>query len=246
MYFAIPGSNLRVLGAMHIVPADAYQLPRFVSKGYAWADRIVSEHDDSELGTLMTADVRKPLSELISPDAWRTLISRWPAGSMPALDHCHPWAACFFGAMFHFDRRPGVEANYKKRAAQDSKRWGFFELLTDFVSPMAALSEATLCAGIEWAMANIPQGRKDFQAMHVAWAASDSAAMGKLLETFRPRSPAIHDVMFSQRNRAWSPKFHQLASATEKTLLVVGAGHLCGPGNLFECAGIKPELVKML
>ncbi|MFC5526173.1 TraB/GumN family protein [Rhodanobacter ginsengisoli] len=241
MYFRIPGSDLRVLGAMHLVPADRPHPPRFVATAYKWANLIISEHDDRGFEALMTANVRKPLDELLSPNAWQMLQSRWPTDKFPTPNDCHPWAAWLFGSSFHLDGRVGVEAYLKTRAAQDGKPIEFLELLSDLVHPLVALGDTALCAGIEWAMANIPQVRQDFRAMYKAWVTCDGSEVSRLLHIFQARGHQTHEVLFQQRNHVWAPLVRELINSSEKTLLTVGAGHLFGPDNLFDCVGVVPE-----
>ena len=42
----------------------------------------------------------------------------------------------------------------------------------------------------------------------------------------------------ARRNRIWGLKLQELLPTRQRTLVVVGALHLCGPGNLEECLGV--------
>ena len=47
----------------------------------------------------------------------------------------------------------------------------------------------------------------------------------------------------AERGFAWAPKVRQLMGLPRRTLVVVGAVHLCGPGNLEECLGVQFKAV---
>lgn len=249
MYFRIPDSNLRVLGTLHVLPADRPHLPQFVAAAYKWANRITSEHDQQDFNSLfalMTTDVRISLKEMLSPSTWQILDLRWPkVQNFPLLTACHPWAVWLLGSSFHLESRPGVETYLSERAGQDGKPIEHLEFLTDLVNLLAAIPVTTLCASIEWNMANIPKIREEFRAMYRAWSNCDGGEIARLMEIFRTRSPETHEAMFQKRNKAWAHSFRALMNGSEKTLLAIGAGHLFGPGNIFECAGVTPELVKV-
>lgn len=72
--------------------------------------------------------------------------------------------------------------------------------------------------------------------MHHAWARNDSAALWDLLlQGPFTSDPILHATMFASRNRLRVPQIMAAgASARENILVVVGAGHLDGPGNLVE------------
>ena len=51
-------------------------------------------------------------------------------------------------------------------------------------------------------------------------------------------SAAMWKAGIARRNRIWGLKLQELLATPQRTLVVVGALHLCGPGNLEECLGV--------
>lgn len=227
------------------MPAERPQIPRFVANAYRWADRVILEHDFRNFMSLVTADSYRPLHELLSPDAWQMLRSGWPIRpDFPDLDSVPLWAALMMGTSCFLSPAPGVEPYLMSRCEKDRKPIAFLEALTDFVRHITALPETILCSGVEEAMANIPRGQKEFEATYKAWITFDGDAATCLLQIWQARAPSIHEAIFQKRNQAWAHSLRELVSCSANTLVAVGAGHLFGPGNLFECAGISPELIK--
>jgi uncharacterized protein len=46
--------------------------------------------------------------------------------------------------------------------------------------------------------------------------------------------PGIRSAILDARNCAWAPRVRETLDTPKRTLVVVGALHLCGPGNLIE------------
>jgi uncharacterized protein YbaP (TraB family) len=55
--------------------------------------------------------------------------------------------------------------------------------------------------------------------------------------------PGIRHAILDARNRAWAARLTDSLSRPERTLVVVGALHLCGPDNLIDCLARPVEPV---
>jgi uncharacterized protein YbaP (TraB family) len=80
--------------------------------------------------------------------------------------------------------------------------------------------------------------------MHAAWLHGDLRAVQQIaVESPMFNLPGIREAILHTRNRAWAARVKALLGRPERTLVVVGALHLCGPGNLIECLAQPAEPV---
>ena len=64
MYFEIPGSNVRMLGSMHMVPAGTVAAPPWTEGAYDWCEALVHEHSKDDAAWMVRAD--RPLSAVVA------------------------------------------------------------------------------------------------------------------------------------------------------------------------------------
>ena len=71
MYFEIPGSNVRVLGSMPMVPVGTVAAPPGTEGAYDWGEALVHEHSKDDAAWMGRAD--RPLSTVLGIDTWRAI-----------------------------------------------------------------------------------------------------------------------------------------------------------------------------
>jgi uncharacterized protein YbaP (TraB family) len=80
--------------------------------------------------------------------------------------------------------------------------------------------------------------------MHAAWLDGDLSAVHRIaVESPMFNLPDIRRAILDARNHTWAARISELLARPERTLVVVGALHLCGPGNLVECLARSVEPV---
>jgi uncharacterized protein len=66
------------------------------------------------------------------------------------------------------------------------------------------------------------------------WKRGDADAIGALMtESMRDR-PNLRRRLLDDRNQAWVPQIEALLSAGDTAIVIVGMGHLTGPGSVIE------------
>lgn len=241
MYFEIPSTNVRVLGSMHMVPAGALAVPPWAADAYNWCEALVHEHLNDDALAIMRAD--SPLSDVISPGAWRAIETLILDGHRRAiLDGLRPWAAALHLTVWAQQLEPGIELAFLNRRAIDQKPLDTLETASELRAafdsvPVREVEEVIVACLRD---ASIAQSR--FVHLHAAWLARDRAAM-YAVASGSPfgASAAMWNAGIVRRNRDWASKLQPLLATNRRTLVVVGAMHLCGPGNLEEWLGVKLE-----
>jgi uncharacterized protein YbaP (TraB family) len=73
-----------------------------------------------------------------------------------------------------------------------------------------------------------------FRAFYNAWRNADRVTLAKLTGAQLPKLGRMQQALYDRRNKAWAPKISEFTKQSAKTLIAVGAGHLCGKNNLLE------------
>src|SRR5471032_3152376 len=97
MYLQLTGTNVRLLGSMHLFPATSRRTPPWVAEAYDWAEALVFESDPPTILPFLKAASQPGADQLqpfVSADAWRQLHALWPTEApLAPLTALRPWAA---------------------------------------------------------------------------------------------------------------------------------------------------------
>ena len=238
MYFEIPGTSVRVLGSLHVFPAGTAGMPPWVDDAYRWCESLVHEHELEALLPFLKCET--PLHRVLKPATWHALMAALPSEqAREAFDSFHPWAAMIALPSVFQSTEAGVEQQLLPRAATGGKQTAQLETGEDLCRAFGAAPLAAIEDSIVRVLRDPGQLQLRLQAMYDAWSARDRQALLAAVEASGSFSdPALRDAGLLSRNRAWAPKVRQLMAASQRTLVVVGGMHLCGPGNLEECLGV--------
>jgi hypothetical protein len=75
---------------------------------------------------------------------------------------------------------------------------------------------------------------KDVDAMVRAWQRGDTQWFAGQLQSEFGRDPHVYDSLLGARNRKWLPKIEALLNDDRNYLVIVGTGHLVGPGSVLD------------
>ena len=137
MYFRIRGTNVRLLGSMHMFPASITSLPIWANEAYEWAEQLILEtHVPAMLPLFRTAS-GTGLKQALEPEVWSALESIWPKeGPLSPLNAIHPWAALLLAPSFCTQASPGVEPRFTQWSTEQSKPVQFLETPSQFAELM--------------------------------------------------------------------------------------------------------------
>ena len=69
-------------------------------------------------------------------------------------------------------------------------------------------------------------------ARRLRWEAGDLEGEDSIAEKTTARYPVFYEELVITRNRRWIPRVEELAANGERAFLLIGTGHLVGPGNV--------------
>ncbi|MBT2326308.1 TraB/GumN family protein [Variovorax paradoxus] len=230
LYYAVVNSPLRILGSMHFFPAGVPSaMPGRVHAALAAAEEVWLEHK-MDPTVLRLAPGDPPPSSILPVDLWAALEENMPAGFK--LDEFQPWAlGLVFGAA-RLHRQEGVEALLLRGLG--NRPLQYLETHVDLSEGLKAVPMADLVASLYRAVEQCAQAQQMFERQYEAWAGGDPERMFDVLRDSPIGSiSSIWTAVFEARNRRWAERIRrEIIPSGRRALLVVGALHLAGPGNL--------------
>lgn len=234
MYYEIKGANLRIAGSMHIFPADSPEMPTWISDAYQWCEHLVIESDPKTIFPHRQLPEGSSLENRLPPDVWRELLALWPPSAAPLVS-LKPWAATLGLPLFLFPHAPGVDSHLVERAKSEAKRIFTLETGAELAGLLDAVPDSVYVEALAFMVRNPDFIRNHLRSLHTAWLRRDLAGLFAIVsQSPFSRSPALREAIFGARNRTWMPRIRAAVPSKQRKLILVGALHLCGPGNVTE------------
>jgi uncharacterized protein YbaP (TraB family) len=248
MYLQLAGTNVRLLGSMHLFPATSRRTPPWVAEAYDWAEALVFESDPPTILPFLKAASQRGADQLepfVSTETWRQLHACWLTdGPLAPFAGLRPWAALIVAPTLFQQVVEGVEPRMMRSALAQSKPYEYLETADDVAAALESIPLEALGAALDLLMADRDEPQRTLERMHAAWLGGDLDAVQQVaVESPMFNLPGIREAILERRNRAWAARLAQRTGRPQRTLVVVGALHLCGPGNLIDCLAHPVEAV---
>ena len=240
-------SRVYLLGSVHALPAGTDVLPGPAAAAYADAEAVAFEVDlDGAAEAAASAATRAvatdgvALSKRLGPADAARLDRRLQAAGLrlAQFDGFEPWFVALLLAQVpdgpaRFSVEAGVDVQLFARAGADGKERLGLETVDDQVGALDGLPVKDQLAFLREALHDDSEG--GLAGLVAAWEAGDAEALAALVSDGLDASPALRQRVFTDRNARWLPQIEALlARSGEDVLVVVGAGHLVGPGSVVE------------
>jgi len=240
MYLHITGTNVRLLGSMHLFPAASRRTPPWIEEAYDWAQTLVFESDPPTILPFLKADgqsAAEHLQPLLSADAWARLQAAWPTeGPLAPLAELRPWATLVVAPTLFQHLVDGVEPRMLRWAMAHGKPYEYLETASEVADALEAIPLAVVADVLATLLADVGEPQRTLERMHAAWLEGDLAGVQRIaVESPMFALPEIRRAILDTRNRLWAQRVSELLARPERTLVVVGALHLCGSDNLVDC-----------
>ena len=246
-------ASVWLCGSIHVMRESDYPLPAPYEQAFSEAKLIVMEltqgdANDRKMREQLLASGSLPdgkrLQEVISLQA-REAIESWGQSSgigMEKLQPMKPWRAALeitaatanrhgYRSSLGIERHFAAKSGDRRSAGLTTPEHQFS--LFDKVEP--ALQEQMLLRAI----AEDGEDGSLREARTTAWREGDAARLAALLdESMRDYGP-LHKRLFYDRNAEWLPAIERYLDGTETAMVLVGAGHLAGPGSLIDLLAQK-------
>jgi hypothetical protein len=78
MYYQIIGSDVRLAGSLHLIPAGT-TVPPWVFEAYGWSEEVYFEADKDDLSKHAFYPAGRSSEARVPAELWATIKARWPA-----------------------------------------------------------------------------------------------------------------------------------------------------------------------
>ena len=249
-----------LFGSVHLLPPGLAWRPEVLDKALAKADTLWFElpiTQDTDLQAVNLIQTRgaappgEPLSALLTPDQ-KARLARAAAkvdASPAALEGMRPWMADLTLSLLQDGQAgarasQGVEQSLQNMAPPKIRRRAF-ETPADQISVLADAATVDQVASLDETLTDIVERPDMYRHVVDEWMAGDLDGLeADALTPLRKVSPALYDRLITQRNQSWAKIIAAAVGHKGSSVVVVGAGHLVGPGGvpaLLRAAGLKVE-----
>lgn len=264
MVFRVTGGKapLYLCGSIHLMKEADYPLPEGYEKAYAAAEQVIMEVPpaDMEPAKIQTVMMKYgflksgKLEDLLAAKTYAAL-KTWAEEKEFPIDTfamMRPWVVSLLIAQQAYqeiglEAEHGIDQHFSKRIKKDGKIGGGLETIDEQFKMLSGFEETVQEEMILQSINEAKKGKEELQAMLKAWRDGDGPALAKVMEEGFKDLPNVGKVLLQDRNAAWLPKIEGFLAESTPTLVLVGAGHLCGKGSLIElltAKGFKVEQVK--
>ncbi len=182
------------------------------------------------------------LTSKLSPDGRARLAAMLVKAKMPvtALDRYKPFFASVTLATMQFGSMgmgagQGAEAVIRQAVTAQHKNLGAVETVDQQFALLDALPPAEQVKLLESTLKDDDGGMaKEISNMLAAWYRGDAKAVAAAIQDSDKDSPALHRIMFTERNAHWAQWVDQRLARPGTVFMAVGAGHLAGNGSVVD------------
>jgi uncharacterized protein YbaP (TraB family) len=128
----------------------------------------------------------------------------------------------------------GVEMYFIERARNDGKTVAGLETVHDQI---ALFESMPLDTQANYLLSSLEQARElpaEVDSMVRAWRDGDTKWFDRELKSELGSDPNLYQAVLGSRNRKWVPKIEALLNDDRNYLVIVGTGHLAGPGSVID------------
>ena len=235
-------NTIYLLGSIHVLRKSDYPLPDKMNAAFADADVLVLEIDIAQAGNAaamrsMMLPAGKTLKDVLSKKTYRMLAKRFREAKLPlqGVEKFKAWIAVetlMMTELMKLGYKPthGLDLHFFQRAKKAGMETGSLETVEVQMALMEKLGSDKL---VRQALRELDIMESELEAMIRAWKAGDLEALAQSIGEMKDDAD-IYDAVFSKRNEAWVKQIIPMMKQQQDYLIVVGAGHLVGEGNVIE------------
>jgi uncharacterized protein YbaP (TraB family) len=242
MYFEFDKTNVRLVGSMHRLPTDYPEIPAWVNDAYRWCEVLYIEHDAVSMRPFILRKDGGSLRNQLPEYIWNALQCRWPTdGTILPIDALKPWMVMLLLAILLQPAVDGIEPHLLRLSAgSDPRPLLYLETAEEAVALFDSVPTSEIQTSLSTLLSDPGLPKRALNEIYEAWVTGDR----RLLAEVAARLPfnslvKTRSALIDKRNLAWATKLQSLLSTKSRTLICVGALHLCGPGNLIDLVGHK-------
>lgn len=255
-----PHSTLVLFGSVHLLPEGLDWEPPALAEALIKADELwfelpIDQATDVEAARLAELRGALPPGDRLADHLTAEQQARLSrvAGTLAiapeALDRMRPWLAEITLSLAADERAgaiasQGVEQQIQEIAPSSTRRRSL-ETARQQIGFLADTAPADQVASLDQTLHEIEERPGSYRQLVAEWMAGDLAGLdADALEPLRRASPTMYARLITQRNHYWADTLGKRLARPGVTAVIVGMGHLVGPGGvpaLLRARGVKVD-----
>ena len=237
-----------LLGSLHVLKSDAYPLAKVIDEAYGKSQKVVFETDLAAMmdpvvqGKMMAMGLYpegQSLSQNIPTEMQSSLKKKLTNLGMP-LEHFYrfrPWFIAVTLTVLELQRlgfslEYGIDIHFYGKAGTDEKEIAFLEP-TDFqLDLLGKMNARDQNAFLGQTLKDLDVAAQMADDMLKYWKRGDVDSLYAIIFKSFEDYPQIENRLLRRRNIDWAKKIEEMMSEDKNILVIVGAGHLIGPGSV--------------
>ena len=237
-----------LLGSLHVLKSDAYPLANVINEAYSLSQKVVFETDlaammDPAVVAKMMALGLYPEGQTLFqniPDEMRSSLKKKMNDLGMPMEHFgrfRPWfMAVTLTALelqrLGFSPEYGIDVHFYGRAASDQKEIGYLEPVDFQLDLLGKMNESDQNAFLGQTLKDLDVAAQMADDMLKNWEKGDADNLYAILFKSFEGYPQIENRLLGQRNIDWVKKIEEMMGEDKNIFVIVGAGHLIGPGSV--------------
>jgi len=246
------GSDLWLLGSIHMAKSSLYPLDAAIEKAYDESTSLAVEIDINQDTTAMQVAKRisqngiypkgDSLARHIAPQLQTRLDSLLEAWDIPlvTMRNMRPWFVTMqIGAMAvereGMSAADGIDLHFLKRAAASGKPVYALETVAEQADLFVSLADSLQEAMLQLTLDEVGDAGAAVDSMFLAWNKGDTLGMETLaLDGMgdEPRFAEFRKRLYTDRNVHMADHLEAYLRAKKRVFVIVGSAHLVGPGSV--------------
>ncbi len=234
-------------GSVHLMQEQDFPLPAAYETAFKQSQRVVMEVPPDEMDpakaqpALMKYAVIKDgkLEEKLSADTYKILQDWAKEKGVPlaGLVQFKPWLIALTITQHAYEESGmkadrGIDVYFRNRLEQEKKLGTGLETMDEQFRLLGGFSEVMQDQMVVQAIHEAKEAKEELAKLLEAWRAGDTEVVAKTMTESFAELPEMEKVLLRDRNLRWLPKVKQMLTEATPTMMLVGAGHLCGAESL--------------
>ena len=255
-------NTLYIAGTIHVLKASDFPLPEEFDEAYAKAENLVFEAD---LSSFDDFEVQKKMQQMVSwsdgssladhlqPETLERFSAHLMSYGIPfdMVKSYKPGFAATTLAMLELQKlgigEAGVDAFYDEKARADGREIEALETVDQQIGFIAEMGMENPDDFLNFSMNDLEELGEIMDNMTAAWREGDMLTLAaNMTKQMREDYPEVFKQLLTDRNVSWIPKIEAMMKDPDVELVMVGAGHLAGEGNVLQLLQEAGYTVKQL
>ena len=237
-----------LLGSLHVLKSDVYPLAKAINEAYSLSQKVVFETDLAAMmdpavqGKMMSMGLYpegQTLFQNISNEMQSSLKKKMTNLGMP-LEHFarfRPWFLAVTLTLMELQRlgfslEYGIDIHFYGKAGMDNKEIGFLEPVDFQLELLGTMNARDQKAFLGQTLKDLDVAAQMADDMLKYWKKGDVKNLYAVLFKSFEDYPQIENRLLRRRNIEWVKKIEGMMAEDKNIFIIVGAGHLIGPGSV--------------